>query len=261
MDPIDGHIVYATYLGGNGYDFGTELAVNNMGEVYVVGGTSSTDFPLEGGPVQSSPAGGFLAKLSADGSQLLYSSYIGNTCFTGSPWNCDVVNLSLGDNEDVYMLFGNFTGQRYGTAFKLTLGNSSYDYSYSLGNGTWNGIALDSKGNAYFAGYIDTIMAENEVAIVAITNNGTPIYTTPISFGGSSDDRAWGIAVDEEDYIYIVGDTKSVDFPTMGNSLTVRVPPDKTDLFVTIFAPDGTMQYSAVVDLLGVEELRKLLFI
>jgi hypothetical protein len=50
-----------------------------MGNAYVTGETNSTDFPTAN-PLQGSSAGGrdaFVAKLNADGSALVYSTYLG----------------------------------------------------------------------------------------------------------------------------------------------------------------------------------------
>src|SRR5712691_4849195 len=65
-----GQIVYATYLGGAGADAGLGIAVDSAGGAYVVGNTSSQNFPVTAGAVQSRLAGNsdvFVAKLSPDG--------------------------------------------------------------------------------------------------------------------------------------------------------------------------------------------------
>ena len=50
-------LVYSTYLGGGGYDSGRGIAVDNAGNAYVVGETSSKDFPTVN-PIQGARAGG-----------------------------------------------------------------------------------------------------------------------------------------------------------------------------------------------------------
>ena len=77
-----GQIVYATYLGGASADAGLGIAVDSGGSAYVVGRTSSQNFPVTAGTVQARPAGGldaFVAKLSPDGSTLVYATYLGGT--------------------------------------------------------------------------------------------------------------------------------------------------------------------------------------
>ena len=77
-------LVYSTYLGGSGFDLGQAIAVDPSGSAYVTGTTSSKgDFPITHGVVQSVYGGGgddaFLARLSPDGTALLYSTYLGGS--------------------------------------------------------------------------------------------------------------------------------------------------------------------------------------
>jgi hypothetical protein len=77
----DGTLAWATYLGGSGFDNCGTLAVDAQGFVYTAGGTTSPDFPVHGG-VQSTLNGtddGFIAKLTPDGSTIVYSSYLGGS--------------------------------------------------------------------------------------------------------------------------------------------------------------------------------------
>ena len=73
LDPA-GKIVLFTVLSGKGSDTANGLALDAAGNIYVAGSTSSREFPLHNA-FQSTPGPGFLVKLSADGSQLLYSTY------------------------------------------------------------------------------------------------------------------------------------------------------------------------------------------
>jgi hypothetical protein len=76
-----GTLVYATYLGGNGSDAATTVAVGSAGDVWIGGYTTSTNFPLSGA-WQSVPGGsfdGFLSHLSPNAAGLLTSSYLGGS--------------------------------------------------------------------------------------------------------------------------------------------------------------------------------------
>src|ERR1019366_2729575 len=81
-----GGLVWSTYLGGNGSDAATGIAVDPGGNVYVAGATGSTDFPLTSDAVLASAAGaqGFLVKLDAAGAQPLYGSPLGGTAQPGA---------------------------------------------------------------------------------------------------------------------------------------------------------------------------------
>ena len=75
-------LVYSTYLGGSIIDFGVGIAVDRFGNAYVMGRTSSTDFPTAS-PVQAAYGGGFsdafVAKLNGAGGALVYSTYLGGS--------------------------------------------------------------------------------------------------------------------------------------------------------------------------------------
>src|SRR5207253_9878334 len=72
-------LVYSTFLGGNFYSAGTGIAVGPSGCAYVTGVTTSTNFPLAGAfrTTKGNGEDGFVTKLSADGSALVYSTYLG----------------------------------------------------------------------------------------------------------------------------------------------------------------------------------------
>ncbi|MET0622748.1 MAG: SBBP repeat-containing protein, partial [Pyrinomonadaceae bacterium] len=77
-------IVYATYIGGAREDFGQAIAVGADGSAYVAGRTFSANFPVTAGALQTANAGNydaFAAKLSPDGSALVYATYLGGADF------------------------------------------------------------------------------------------------------------------------------------------------------------------------------------
>ncbi len=81
LDPAGSALVYATYLGGTGYDEGHGIAVDDTGAASVTGTTDSTDFPTAT-PLQAANAGGsdaFVATLDPAGSALVYATYLGGT--------------------------------------------------------------------------------------------------------------------------------------------------------------------------------------
>jgi hypothetical protein len=71
---------FSTYLGGNGSDSGSGIALDGIGNVYVAGNTTSANFPAKGmQKVNGGGQDGFVAKLSADGSALVYGTYLGGS--------------------------------------------------------------------------------------------------------------------------------------------------------------------------------------
>ena len=75
-------LVYSTYLGGTGDDQAAGIAVDGSGNAYITGLTDSTDFPVAN-PLQAANGGGiadaFVAKVSAAGSALVYSTFLGGS--------------------------------------------------------------------------------------------------------------------------------------------------------------------------------------
>lgn len=84
------HIIYSTYLGGNGFDSGDGIAIDSIGNTFIVGSTSSTNFPaidpnlgpFPANAVQAANAGGvdnFVVGINPAGNGLLYSTYLGGS--------------------------------------------------------------------------------------------------------------------------------------------------------------------------------------
>ena len=79
-------LIWSTYLGGSGGEEGRGIALDGDGNVYVTGLTTSTNFPIldpvqetHGGTGSRSWGDAFVTKLSADGSQVLYSTFLGGS--------------------------------------------------------------------------------------------------------------------------------------------------------------------------------------
>jgi hypothetical protein len=87
LAPAGNALVYSTYLGGTADDIGVAIALDPIGNAYVTGQTTATDFPTRN-PVQPSNGGGagdaFVSKLDAAGSALLHSTFVGGSGFDQS---------------------------------------------------------------------------------------------------------------------------------------------------------------------------------
>ena len=91
LDATGSFLFYCTYLGGTGIDVAGSIAVDQSGNAYLTGRTSSADFPTTAGsfqPVRGNSGGGlnyaaFVTKLNVDGSHLVYSSYLGDSSMGG----------------------------------------------------------------------------------------------------------------------------------------------------------------------------------
>lgn len=163
-------LVYSTFLGGGGpsgneYSYGQGIAVDSAGAAFVGGWTNSTIFPVTTGAVQTSPGVGFITKMTADGSSLVYSSYFGGFVQSVAVGADDsAVLFGLGNTTyafestpDAFTIPGcpSTTGCFYGFLAKLTVDGAGLIFSSPFGADeeccTLTG-ALDTAGNAYFAG-------------------------------------------------------------------------------------------------------------
>ncbi len=269
IDPV---LVYSTYLGGSNYDDGFGIAVDSAGSAYVTGATLSSDFPTAS-PLQPSFRGtrnlgdAFVAKLSAAGSALVYSTYLGgtngergagiavdsggNAYITGSTGSPDFptahpIQVALTGPADAFVVKLNSTGSAL--VYSTFLGGSSFDEGF--------GIAADPAGNAYVTGqtlspdfptapalqavFGGGISAGNAFVAKLNPNGSALVYSTYLggSGGDTAGDTGWGIAVDPSGNAYVTGGTGSTDFPTADP--LQAVPNGFGDAFVAKLNPTGS---------------------
>ena len=235
-------LVFSTYLGGPGFDTGTRIALDHSGEVYVAGVTGD-GFPTTRGAFQTKFGGApddvYVAKLKADGSALVYSTFLGGS---GSD---NPRGLALDGRGNAYVsgqtdspnfpttdwaFQKKFGGVSDGFVAKLKADGSDLVYStYLGGNGEEQGlgIALDSAGNAYVAGltrsddfpktwkaFQTALRGEADAFVAKLNWKGSRlVYSTYLGSSGY-DDNFGGIAVDSQGNVYLTGETRSDDFPT-----------------------------------------------
>ena len=202
LDPSGQNVLYSTFLGGSTGDSINGLAVDAQGNAVVVGTMNSPDFPLT--TPASSPPGpgktdGFLAKLSADGTHLIYSTAI------AASGSVTIQAVALDSSGAVYV-----TGQGSGADFPTTPNAlqpvlrsapctqpspSIFGPSIPLGNAFVSKIAADGK---------------------------SPVYTTYLT--ASCGSRSNSITVDPAGDAIVAGFTTSPDFPVSANSYQAAFP-------------------------------------
>ena len=172
-----GSLVYATFLGGSVLETARSVAVDSAGNAYVVGDTSSPDFPTTAGVHDTSLNGqvydGFVSKLNPQGSALLYSTFLGGS-------GVDRVNGVALDADDNAYLIGDTESADFPTARPLQA--------------------------AYGGGFTDAFVAKMNQGGSAL------IYSTYV--GGTFTDEGRAIAVDASRNAYAAGTTASSNFPT-----------------------------------------------
>jgi len=249
LNPGGSALIYSTYLGGDGYNFGNGIAADSAGNAYVTGTTNASNFPTVNA-LQSSHGGAqgtfnaFIAKINANGSALVYSTYLGgNAGDGGGPSGTEGQGIAVDSSGNAYV-----TGETSSTDFptvnaiqssccgvfeydafiaKINASGSALVYSTYLGGGFdgGNGIAVDSSGDAYVTGLTsDTVPTVNAVqssnggdenAFVAEINASGSALVYSTYLGGNSDNYGNGVAVDSSGNAYVTGATSAPDFPTV----------------------------------------------
>ena len=178
----NGALTWSTYLGGSGLDAGYALAVDDTGNVYVTGHTTSSNFPTLNasqstyGSVQDA----FITKLSSSG-VLSYSTYLNGASGGGG-------------SED------------RGTAIAVDAAGNAYITGFTMSTNFPTTVDAIQSTHAGTAAYTDAF-------VTTLTRTGALSYST--YFGGSNDEWPLGIAIGGSGGIYICGYTTSTNFPTL----------------------------------------------
>lgn len=243
-------LVYSTYVGGDQGGWANAIAVDDKGQAIITGRTSTIDFPTTDGALQSESndtnanGDGFICKLSADGSSLVFSSFLGGeggdyvsaivfgpdgnlhvTGFSDSddfPTTADAYQMTLKTPDDYDAFYSVLNGNASKLLYSTFLGGTDNDYG--------NDLFVDEDGNAFIAGgtyssdfpvsdgaYQTTHGGAREDAFLCkFGADGDLIYSTFI--GGSESDWGYGLVVDDDGCAYLVGSTDSTDIPfTLGD--------------------------------------------
>ncbi|MBX7093679.1 MAG: gliding motility-associated C-terminal domain-containing protein [Flavobacteriales bacterium] len=234
-------LVYSTYLGGGDGTQGAEtvhsLICNANDELFLMGVTSSSDFPTTPGAFDNTFNGGsyvyfpqngtlfnsgtdlYVTKFNFDGTALLASTYIGGSANDGI--NCNN-NTSLYDSLQ----------KNYGDQFR-------------------GEIMVDRNGNCYVASVTkssnfptanaiqNTLNGDQDAAIFKFDPNLTSLQWSTF-LGGSNKDAAYSIKVDTNFVTYVCGGTSSTNFPTTVGTYSPTAPGGKADGYLVTISPSGT---------------------
>ncbi|MCX7769408.1 MAG: SBBP repeat-containing protein [Flavobacteriales bacterium] len=237
-------LVYSTFIGGSSGEYAYSIAVDGSEAAYVTGRTNSNNYPTTPGAYDGSlhvngGYDGFVTKLNAAGSALVYSTFIGgNNSFdygysiavdgsgaayvTGYTYSPDYPTTSgaydetYNGNQDVFVTKLNAAGSAL--VYSTFIGGNDEDRAFS--------IAVDGSGAAYVTGYTystdypttsgaydETYNGNQDVFVTKLNAAGSAlVYSTFI--GGSKKDWGNSIAVDGSGAAYVTGATESSDYPT-----------------------------------------------
>lgn len=208
-------LLFSTYLGGSSSDLIQSMVLDDAGNIYLTGQTSSTDFPTTSGVYQTSYGGSvsgtgwwnggdaFLTKMNPTGTGLVFSTYLGGV-------GDDVAyEVALSPAGDIYVV-----GKTNSTNFPTTDGSNIFNYSV-------NGLA--------------------DGFICKFNSTGTTLSYSKM-MGGSNEDWFEGVYVNERDEAYVAGISRSSDFYTTTKAFQ-RNSGGSADAVVVKMNPGGQNVY------------------
>ncbi|MFB3905261.1 MAG: SBBP repeat-containing protein [Acidobacteriota bacterium] len=252
----DGALVWATFLGGPNYDRAYAIEVDGQGYVYAAG-RAGQNFPTTPGALQTAFNGdvnpnphygqqdGFIAKISADGSTIVWSTYFGGS---GRDFVRDIAldpsgDLILGvsevDRSNPHVTAGAFQSSLRGPADGIIArlsadGRRVIHASYfggSTGDGYTPSVRSDDAGNAYFLTFSNSSNApvtagafqkscagSFDMMLAKISPAGVLLYSTYLGGSGNEFSETHGLAVDAAGNAWVAATTTSTDLPTTGSA-------------------------------------------
>lgn len=276
LDPTLRTLRYSTFLGGSGGDDAAgvsegsdAIALDNTGNVYIMGDTNSDDFPTTPGAydVIRDDWDVFVSVLDPTLSSLRYSTFLGGSDYD---WG-DALALDVEGN--VYV-----TGETGSDDFPITAGAydetyedddifvsvldptlSTLSYSTFLGGGDsdWGrAIALDGMGNVYVTGSTesegfpttpgayDTSHSGSDDVFVSVLNPTLSALRHSTLLGETDRDYGYDIALDGSGNVYVTGQTQSDGFPTTKEAYDTSYN-EYGDVFVSVLDPTlNDLRYS-----------------
>lgn len=211
IDPV---VSVLGYLGRTGAEAGGRSTVDAQGNIYLAGTTTDGTYPVTPGAAAPTTGGfnianGVISKLSADGKQLIYSTYFGGA-----------------DSEMVAGVVVDGQGNAYVTGV-----TESSDYPTTAGS-----FRRTAPGTVQAGDVANCFVTKFNASGSAIA------YSTYL--GGRTKDGCTAIAVDAAGSAYVTGGTDSTDFPTTPDVFQgrFRLPagPPGYDAFVTKLNPAGS---------------------
>jgi len=160
-------IIWSTYLGGNANDAAYNLTIDHSGTAYITGGTESSNFPVTSGALHSSYMGnidGFLTHISANGSSILQSTYIGTSGYDQSYFvqldnvnNVYIYGQTSGNYPITSGVYSNPNSGQFIHEFNSNLSSTIFSTEFGTGKGTPDiapsAFLVDKCNNIYISGW------------------------------------------------------------------------------------------------------------
>lgn len=284
---IDPTIIASTNSGCTSEAFGHTATFNHHGHIYSAGRVFGTGYPTDTGAFQVDFQGPFtggyyqmvdacVSKYSADGSQLLYATYLGGDAedlphsmiataddhlvilgssnSTDFPTSSAAFDTTHNGGKDIVITILNSTGSAL--VASTYLGGSSYDGVNNLetyyADSLRGEVVLDSVGNVYIASFsrsanFPTTANAYQTALAGLQDGVVcklPADLSSLSFstflGGAARDAAYALRVKSNGEVCVTGTTASTAFPTTAGAASTTLS-GATDGFVSVLNASGTV--------------------
>ncbi|UYP45242.1 hypothetical protein NEF87_001527 [Candidatus Lokiarchaeum ossiferum] len=263
LSPDGQDLLYCSYFGGSGDDWGYGIDVDSQNNVGICGSTYSDDLQLVNAYQESigstTAVDAYIASINIEERSLQFSSYLGDLM---NDWAKDLVF----DSEDNAIIVGGSMSEDFPTksAYKGSLqgmidvicakfsSTGSLVFSTFIGGGNSdlsNCVAIDDSGNIIIGGstqsedfpvknaYQNSLAGIEDAFIMKLSSNGRTVRFSTY-FGGSNMDSCSGIAADPNGNIVLTGKTSSRDFPIV-NATQSDFKGGSNDAFYAIFGGSG----------------------
>lgn len=253
---------WGTFVGGSSYDDAYRLAIDPWGNVIFAGITGSGNIPAPNG-FDGSINGDedfYVGKLSADGSQLLWATYLGgnyedhlNSLALGLQGEIIVCGKTTSENMPVqsgYDMSYNGTGDCYVAAlssagsqllFGTFLGGGSSEWPYAMAVAADGSIVIGGQTSSTDiptpGGYDTSLNGYTNMYVAALSASGDQVLWGTY-LGGSATDECYALALDSGGNVVVGGTTSSSNIPTPGgydHSLSALY-----DMYVAKLSADGS---------------------
>ena len=201
LDPTGSRLLFSTYIGGSAQETSTSILLDRKGDILIGGTTLSSDFPTTKGAFDRSFRGfdAFVAKLSADGRRLIFSTFFGGSEFD------NIAKLALDEAQNIYL-----TGNTRSPDLPVTTDASQR--GFGGGQSKWDGDGFLAK----------------------LSPDGARLLHATY-LGGTGNDFVTSVVVGGDKRIYLTGSTTSSNF-TVLTGAPVTESPAQENAFVTVLA-------------------------
>jgi gliding motility-associated-like protein len=247
FDTTGSFLVYSTYLGGSGTEVPNSLVVNSQGQVFILGSTGSSNFPVTAGAFDQTFNGGanytltsiltyqngsdiIISKLSADGTQLLASTYVGGSANDGLNTMAPLKHNYADDVRGEIIL-------------------DDFD----------NVVVISSTQSVNFpttAGSVQPVKNGGQDAVLFKMDNQLSSMIWSTFLGGNAHDAGYSIVSDNQGAIYAAGGTSSTDFPVTAGVLQPTYQGGNCDGWICKISPTGNvLQHSTYYGANGYDQV------